>query len=112
MAGSKDDSWDYLFGKDIPFKGELHVLAWHLPGIICAFALGLLINWLLEETLKLFSRRASEHPLVTVVWVALVIYMIFFSRFDHWVAEKISWNKVCSRPLQYQKAPPAVKPAR
>lgn len=102
MAGD-DGGWDFLFGKTIPFKAEMHIFAWHLPGILCAFAIGLMANWLLEETLKLVSKRVAEHALVTVTWVALVIYIIFFSGFDNWLAYKIHWYKICPPPARYSR---------
>lgn len=91
--------WEFLYGKTIPFKHELHVFLWHLPGIVAAVVLGMLINMVLEEILKRFSKAVAEHWIVTLTWMAAVVYLIFFTGFDHWVAAKIHWAKIVPRPF-------------
>ena len=95
--GSAGD-WEFLFGKDIPFKHELHVFLYHLPGIFVAVVLGVVLNVLLEEVLKKFSKKVAEHPLTTLVGVVLMIYLIFFTQFDVWIAYKIHWWKIVPWP--------------
>lgn len=95
--GSAGD-WEFLYGRTIPFKHELHVFLWHLPGIVAAFVVGLLVNMVLEEILKRISKQIAEHKLVTLVWMGAVVYLIFFTGFDAWIAAKIQWAKVVPRP--------------
>jgi hypothetical protein len=91
--------WEFLYKNDIPFKHQLHHFFWHFPGILCAVVIGIVTNMLLEEILKKFSKRVAEHTLVTLTWVGLIIYLVFFTNFDHWVARKISWHKIVPPPV-------------
>ena len=95
--GSAGD-WEFLYGRSIPFKHELHVFLWHLPGIVAAVAIGVAVNMTLEEILKRVSKRVAEHALVRLVWIALLVYLIFFTGFDTWVATQIHWYKIVPYP--------------
>ena len=93
-GSKKVDAWDSLFENQIPFKHQIHVFLYHLPGILLALVIGVAVNVLIEEILKRISKRVAESNWLTFIWVALVIYLIFFTRFDYWVAEKIHWYKI------------------
>jgi NhaP-type Na+/H+ or K+/H+ antiporter len=86
--GSAGD-WEFLYGKTIPFKHELHVFLWHLPGVVCALALGMLANMVLEEILKRISKSVAESRVVMLAWMGLVVYL---------VSAKIHWSKIVPRP--------------
>lgn len=90
--------WEFLYGRSIPFQHQLHIFCWHFPGILCAVVIGIVTNVVLEEILKRISKRVAEHFLVTLTWVGLVLYLIFFSGFDNWVAQKIHWHKIVPNP--------------
>lgn len=94
--------WEFLFNKGIPFQHQLHVFCWHFPGILCAIFIGITVNVMVEEILKKISKRVAEHFLVTLTWMALVVYLIFFTNFDTWVATKIHWYKIV--PYPYARA--------
>ncbi|MBI4859556.1 MAG: hypothetical protein HY815_04750 [Candidatus Riflebacteria bacterium] len=96
--GAPKDGWDGLFETQIPFKHQIHVLLYHLPGIFLALVIGVVVNVILEEILKRISRKLSESTYLTFVWVGLVIYLIFFTTFDTWVAAKIHWYKIVPYP--------------
>ena len=97
-APGNSGEYEFLFGKDIPFKHELHVFLWHLPGIFCAVVIGVVVNVLLEEILKRISKRVAEHPLTTIVGVVVIFYLIFATNFDTWLATQIHWWKIVPWP--------------
>ena len=97
LPGSAGD-WEFLYSRGIPFQHQLHVFCYHFPGIFCSLLIGLMTNMLLEEVLKRISRRVAEHFLVTLVWMGLVVYLIFFTPFDSWLATKIHWYQIVPSP--------------
>ena len=94
----KATDWDYLFSNEIPFKSTILLLLYHLPGFVAAVMIGLAFNVILEEILGRISRKLSESTYVTFAWIVLVVYIVFFTPFDRWVADQIHWYRIVPRP--------------
>jgi hypothetical protein len=94
----KTFDWEFLFAHDIPGKRQLLLFLYHLPGILVATIIGFMVNMLLEEVVKRFSKRIAESGYLNVVWIGLIVFLVFFTNLDHWVAEKTRWREVFTRP--------------
>lgn len=89
-----DAPFDFLFGHGIPARDLLIRLLYSTPGFLLAVFIGVVFNVLVYEALRRISKKVEQSWVITLLWIAVVVWACGFTKFTYHVAWYTGWYKV------------------